>query len=136
MIENQEVDVRQDYLKYMQTTFRFFHRYTRPSVLLYDKDFRGVPKKEGLPWTASRRDIQDFQLVAKPIRAAEDSSAPNTNNKQRKRGPFLPNRREICRRFNVESCDREKFNCRLAHNCTLCFSTDHPATQHPVPSKK
>lgn len=137
MMGNNEVsaDGLVDYLKYMQTTFRFFHRYTRPSVLLYDKEFQEAQRQEGFPWGSSRRDLQYFQLTLKSPRLPEHV-ASNGGNKQRRRGPFLPTGKEICRRFNVESCDRERFYCKLAHTCSLCFAMEHPATIHPVQAKK
>ncbi|OWF42413.1 hypothetical protein KP79_PYT24227 [Mizuhopecten yessoensis] len=55
-----------DYLCFTKNTFRFFHRYLRGSVLLYDKENRKAKAKEGLHWSSSKRDLQDFQLLAKP----------------------------------------------------------------------
>lgn len=41
------------------------------------------------------------------------SSTPN----KRRRGPFLPNGREACRRFNQGNCVRP--DCGLTHNCYI-----------------
>lgn len=127
MLNQKEIDMVgvQQYLKYLQTTFRFFHRFTRPSVLLYDKEFREAQKQEVFAWNSSRRDIQDVQLVSKPIKTS--SEAPTAS--KRRRGPFLPSGKEICRRFNMDTCEFK--SCRLAHSCSLCFG-DHPAVKHPT----
>ena len=40
---------------------------------------------------------------------------------QRRKGPFQPDGREICRSFNYNSCFR--VDCRMMHNCAICFSS-------------
>ena len=45
---------------------------------------------------------------------------------RRGRGPFLPDGREIYRRFNSEQCVRS--DCRMSHNCYICCATNHPTS--------
>lgn len=126
MVDQRETDMVgiQQYLKYLQSTFRFCHRYSRPSVLLYDKEFRESQTQEAFTWNSSRRDIQDFQLVPKPMKSSETPTAA-----KRRRGPFLPGDKEICRRYTMDACEFK--SCRMAHSCSLCFG-DHPAVTHPT----
>ncbi|XP_069131697.1 uncharacterized protein [Argopecten irradians] len=138
MINKDEIKTPEvvQYIEHTQKTLRLFSRYARGSVTLYDKEYREAQCKDGFPWGSPRRDIQDFQLILKPnagtLHLYQDSPNGRSPASKRQKGPFLPNGKEICRRFNIENCDRVSTNCKLAHNCSLCFSRDHPATKHPV----
>jgi hypothetical protein len=53
---------------------------------------------------------------------------PGLKSTLRRKSPFLPDGREICRKFNSGSCEFQR--CRMVHNCAICFSRDHKAVEH------
>ncbi|CAG2200148.1 unnamed protein product [Mytilus edulis] len=119
------------YLSYTQSIFRLVANHIWHSVLLYDKEYRDPQK-----------DLRDFHLVPKNnsltmrTLSAMNKSSPSENLKEnpgskqnsRKRGPFMPDGREICRKFNSGTCEFQR--CRMAHNCAICYSRDHKAVEH------
>ncbi|CAG2237511.1 unnamed protein product [Mytilus edulis] len=88
--------------------------------------------EEKFTWGTYRQDLRDFQLVSKrenpTTRAMNDATKPHgkqSANNDRRRGPFLPDGREICRNFNNNSCYRQ--DCRMMHHCAICMSSSHSA---------
>lgn len=130
------------YINYTQSIFRLAANHIWHSVLLYDKEYRDLQAKEGFKWGEPQKDLRDFHLVPRnnnltmrTLSAMSKTShsqnvMENSGSKfsQRRRGPFLPDGREICRKFNSGSCDLQK--CRMAHNCAICYSRDHKAVEH------
>lgn len=127
-----------DYVRYTQSVFRLATKYMWQSVLLYDREYRENQLKYSYPWNTPCAQLREFNLipkrdnsttqivshmgkvqVEKPVHQPT-SSTPN----KRGGGPFLPNGREICRRFHQDNCVRP--DCRLAHNCNICYGTNHP----------
>ncbi|CAC5422776.1 unnamed protein product [Mytilus coruscus] len=101
------------YLNYTADIFRLASKYVWYSVLLYDKEYRDKQAEEKFTWGTYRQDLRDFQLVPKrenpTTRAMNDATKPHgkqSANNDRRRGPFLPDGREICRSFNNNSCYR------------------------------
>ncbi|CAG2198118.1 unnamed protein product [Mytilus edulis] len=89
-------------------------------------------RQEKFTWGTYRQDLRDFQLVSKrenpTTRAMNDATKPHgkqSANNDRRRGPFLPDGREICRNFNNNSCYRQ--DCRMMHHCAICMSSSHSA---------
>ena len=140
------------YLNYTADIFRLASKYIWYSVLLYDKEYREMQATEKFEWGTYRQDLRDFQLVLKRdnpnTRAISEASVgasqstkprgkPNGNS-DRRRGPFLPDGREICRSFNNNSCYRQ--DCKMMHNCAICMSSAHSAVsghgQHSVMQAK
>ena len=120
------------YLNYTADIFRLASKYVWYSVLLYDKEYRDMQAEEKFTWGTYRQDLRDFQLVSKrenPLtRAMNDDTKPHgkqSANNDRRRGPFLPDGREICRNFNNNSCYRQ--DCRMMHHCAICMSSSHSA---------
>ncbi|CAG2200147.1 unnamed protein product [Mytilus edulis] len=130
------------YLSYTQSIFRLVANHIWHSVLLYDKEYRDLQAKEGFKWGDPQKDLRDFHLVPKNnsltmrTLSAMNKSSPSENLKEnpgskqnsRKRGPFMPDGREICRKFNSGTCEFQR--CRMAHNCAICYSRDHKAVEH------
>lgn len=128
------------YINYTQCIFRLASNHIWHSVLLYDKEYRDLRSKEGFKWDEPQKDLRDFHLVPKnnslTIRTLSAMNKPiqsyptkeNSGGKQRKRGPFMPDGREICRKYNSGSCEFQK--SRMAHNCAICYSRDHKAVEH------
>ncbi len=116
----------QGYIKYTKDIFRLAHKYTWKSVFRYDFEYRIKQFEEGFAWGTYRPDIHDFTLEPKPQVTSQKQT------RTRARGPFLPNGREICRRFNNDNCYSS--DCRLAHNCSVCLSNQHSARYHDPPS--
>ncbi|CAC5390912.1 unnamed protein product [Mytilus coruscus] len=92
------------YLNYTADIFRLASKYVWYSVLLYDKEYRDKQAEEKFTWGTYRQDLRDFQLVSKlenpTTRAMNDATKPNgkqSANNDRRRGPFSPDGREICR---------------------------------------
>lgn len=138
-----------DYVRYTQSVFRLAANYMWPSVLLYDREYRENQLKYSYTWNTPCAQLREFNLIPKRDNATtqfishmgkaqvekpvhQPTVIPSTTNK-RGRGPFLPNGREICRRFNQDNCVRP--DCRLAHNCYICYGTNHPATKHGLAGK-
>ncbi|CAC5381098.1 unnamed protein product [Mytilus coruscus] len=48
----------------------------------------------------------------------------------RRRGPFLPDGREICRSFNNNSCYRQ--DCRMMHHCAICLQWTFNGNDSPT----
>ncbi|CAC5414514.1 unnamed protein product [Mytilus coruscus] len=120
------------YLNYTADIFRLDSKYVWYSVLLYDKEYKDKQAEEKFTWGTYRQDLRDFQLVSKrenpTTRAMNDATKPHgkqSANNDRRRGPFLPDGREICRSFNNNSCYRQ--DCRMMHHCAICMSSSHSA---------
>lgn len=130
------------YLNYTADIYRLASRHVWHSVLLYDMEYRQKQAEENFDWGTYRQDLRDFQLVTKrdnpTTRAFSDASKAKgrnmgTNKDDRRKGPFLPDGREICRSFNYNSCFRT--DCKMMHNCAICFSSAHSAINgHSQPS--
>lgn len=129
------------YVGYTQCIFRLASNHVWHSVLLYDKEYRDMQAIEGFKWGEDQKNLRDFHLVPKSNSSTMKAlnimaKTPNMNNENVKpqsfkkvaRGPFMPDGREICRKFNSGNCDFQ--NCRMAHNCAICFSR-HKAVEHP-----
>nr|XP_022311154.1 uncharacterized protein LOC111116450 [Crassostrea virginica] len=143
MIENHELDDQrvQDYLEYTKYINRLFSKYVRGSVLLFDREYRELQFKEKFRWGISRPHLQDFQLISKPnnlTMQALQGTLPLTSNTRKdnnprqkgtRRGPFTPEGKEMCRKFNTDACDFS--NCKLQHCCLVCYSQAHNALSHP-----
>ena len=124
------------YLNYAADIYRLAARNVWYSALLYDKEYRQKQSDESFEWGSYRQDFRDFQLVIKrdnttmhafPEASVETSKGKGRNFRppmdERRKCPFLPN--EICRIFNYNSCFR--VDCRMMHNCAICFSSAHSA---------
>ena len=126
------------YITYTQSIFRLASNHVWHSVLLYDKEYRDSQAREGFKWGEPQKDLRDFHLVPKPnsltMRTLNSMSKfPNKESlsakqQNKRRGPFMPDGREICRKFNSGACDFTR--CRMAHHCAICFSRDHKAIEH------
>lgn len=128
------------YLEYTKTINRYFSKYIKGSVLLYDKEYREQQHELQFQWGTPQRQLAEFQPLTKPNKVTTQilsgsSSTPSVNTRgastsQRRnkvRGPYTPEGKDICRKFNAGMCDFP--NCRLAHVCSACF-LDHSATSH------
>ena len=124
------------YLNYTADVYRLAARNVWYSVLLYDKEYRQKQADELFEWGTYRQDLREFQLVSKrdnpTSRAFAEASKvaikgrnPRQITDDRRKGPFLPDGREICRSFNYNSCYRA--DCKMMHNCAICFSSAHSA---------
>ena len=123
------------YINYTADIFRLASKYVWYSVLLYDKEYRDMQADEKFEWGTYRQDLRDFQLVSKrdnpTARAINEASGATKArgklgvNNDRRRGPFLPDGREICRSFNNNSCYRQ--DCKMMHHCAICMSSTHSA---------
>ena len=124
------------YLNYTADIYRLAARNVWYSALLYDKEYCQKQSDESFEWGSYRQDLRDFQLVIKrdnpAMHAFLEASVETFKGKgrnvipptdERRKGPFLPN--EICRIFNYNSCFR--VDCRMMHNCAICFSSTHSA---------
>ncbi|CAG2240427.1 unnamed protein product [Mytilus edulis] len=82
------------------------------------------------PDSATAKAIQEIQNVSRSANNAnykDQNSGFNSYNKKGK-GPFLPDGRTICRRFNTGDCYRK--DCKLAHHYAICYAKNHNASQH------
>ena len=136
------------YLNYTADIYRLAARNVWYSVLLYDKEYRQKQTDESFEWGTYRQDLRDFQLVSKrenpTMRAFSEASVgvskgrgrnSRSTTEERRKGPFLPDGREICRSFNYNSCFRT--DCKMMHNCAICFSSAHSALNgHGQPMTK
>jgi hypothetical protein len=143
MLHNQELDDQgvRDYLEYTKYINRLFSKYVKGSVLLFDREYtcRELQFKEKFRWGVSRPLLQDFQLISKPNNltiqtlqgsgGAQAKKEGTSKQKAGRRGPFTPKGKEICRKFNTETCDFT--NCKLQHCCFVCYSQAHNALSHP-----
>jgi hypothetical protein len=130
------------YVYYTQSIFRLAANHIWHRVLLYDKEYRDLQAKEGLKLGEPQKDLRDFHLVPKSnslkmctVSAMSKAGQyqkvmknPGLKSTLRRKGPFLPEGREICRKFNSGSCEFQR--CRMVHNCAICFSRDHKAFEH------
>ena len=104
-------------------------------MLLYDKEYSDLQADEKFEWGTYRQDLRDFQLVSKrdnlTARAINEASGATkareklSVNNDRRRGPLLPDGREICRSFNNNSYYRQ--DCKMMHHCAICMSSTHSA---------
>ncbi|CAC5385457.1 unnamed protein product [Mytilus coruscus] len=88
------------------------------------------PSSDVKPDSATAKAIQEIQNVSRGTNNAnykDQNSGFNSYNKKGK-GPFLPDGRTICRRFNTGDCYRK--DCKLAHHCAICYAKNHNASQH------
>ncbi|ESO99414.1 hypothetical protein LOTGIDRAFT_158502 [Lottia gigantea] len=124
------------YMEYTESVFRLFSRYLKSSVLMFDKEYRELQNKLKFKWGTVRQDLHNFQLIAKTPLSGEASqkkyrdSSYSVNSKEfqsRHRGPTTPTGKEICIKFNSETCDRA--TCKFQHCCCLCH-LEHPAIKH------
>ncbi|VDI13266.1 Hypothetical predicted protein [Mytilus galloprovincialis] len=112
---------------------------------------KSIAKKQAdelFEWGIYRQDLRDFQLVSKrdnpTFRAFSEASVGASKGRgrnsrpgidERRKGPFLPDGREICRNFNSNSCFRS--DCRMMHSCAICFSNAHSALNgHSQPQNR
>ena len=143
----------QNYIKYTQSIFRLAANNMWHSVLLYDREYRELQSRDEFVWNTACPSLREFNLIPKrenaTAKALNSMMATSSGGKtelnpmngfgpgqakrpDRARGPFLPppDGREICRRFNNDACRLP--NCRMAHNCYICYGTNHPAIRHGV----
>lgn len=124
------------YLNYTADVYRLASRNLWHSVLLYDKEYRERQAEERFEWGIYRQDLREFQLIPKretpTTRAIYESSVQprgrgrsQRGQDDRRKGPFLPDGREICRAFNYNACYRP--DCKMMHNCAICYSGNHTA---------
>jgi hypothetical protein len=59
---------------------------------------------------------------------------PGLKSTLRRKGPFLPDGREICRKFNSGSCEFQR--CRMVHNCAICSRSQSSRAQCKKRSEK
>ncbi len=129
------------YIKYMQVVMRLTSNNLWSSVLLYDREYRDRQCKDNFPWGAPCVEVRNFYLIPKANSATssamremgQPAAHPTTSNLQgtggKRKGPFMPDGKEICRRFNADGCNLAE-RCKLAHGCALCYSYTHGATRH------
>ncbi|CAC5420122.1 unnamed protein product [Mytilus coruscus] len=136
------------YLNFTADIYRLAARNVWYSVLFYDKEYRHKQTDELFEWGTYRQDLRDFQLVAKhknlTMRTFSEASVrvskgrgrnSRSTTEERRKGPFLPDEREICRSFNYNSCFRTDY--KMMHNCAICFSSAHSALNgHGQPKTK
>ena len=144
LVRQKRLDNVNSYLNYTADIFRLASRNVWYSVLLYDKEYREKQADENFEWGTYRQDLRDFQLISKrdnpTARAFVEASLGSSkgrgkNRDDRRKGPFLPDGREICRSFNYNSCHRP--DCKMTHNCAICFSSAHSALNgHTQPNVK
>ena len=155
LIKEQKLDPTgvQSYIKYTQSIFRLAANNVWHSVLLYDREYRELQHRDEFLWNTACPSLREFNLIPKrenaTAKALNSMMATSSGGKtelnpnngfgpgqgkrpERARGPFLPppDGREICRRFNNDTCRLP--NCRMAHNCYICYGTNHPAIRHGV----
>ncbi len=129
------------YLKYSADIFRLASRYSWKSVLTYDKEYRDRQATDHFQWGSYFQELQDFQLVPKALQnlaSYSKSQQPRIDTVgPRRKGPFTPAGREICRNFNRDICVRR--DCKLAHVCSTCFQghseSRHGSMNNAVPKK-
>ncbi|CAG2246868.1 unnamed protein product [Mytilus edulis] len=136
-----------DYLCYIQSIFRLAANNVWASVLLYDMEYRDRQALEKFKWGTYISNLREFHLVQKPDSATAKAiqeiqnvsrSANNANYKDQNsgfnsynkkgKGPFLPDGRTICSRFNTGDCYRK--DCKLAHHCAICYAKNYNAYQY------
>ena len=143
MLRNSEIassDITH-YLVYVQSVFRLASNIIWPSVLLYDMEYRDHQARDNFQWGSFIPNLREFHLVQKPDSVTakaigrnsnsfkeSTSNSGNHNNGKKGKGPFLPDGRTICRRFNTGECYRQ--DCKLAHHCAICYGKTHNASQH------
>ena len=134
MIENHELDDQgvQDYLECTKNINRLFSKFVKGSVLLFDCEYCELQFNEKFRWGISRPHLQDFQLISKPnnlTMQALQGKLPLTSNTRKdhnprqkgtRRGPFTPEEKEICKKFNTDPYD-----------CFVYYSQAHNALPHP-----
>ncbi|CAC5409119.1 unnamed protein product [Mytilus coruscus] len=124
------------YLDYTADIYRLAARNVWCSVLLNAKEYRQKQTDELYLNGVLIDRTSDFQLVAKhdnpTMRAFSEASVgiskgsgrnSKSTTEERRKGPFLPDGREICRSFNYNSCFRN--DCKMMHICAICFSSSH-----------
>jgi hypothetical protein len=113
-----------DYILYIQTVFRLAANYVWQSVLLYHSEYREKQLKHGYAWNTPCVQLREFNFIPKRDNSTVQSLLQITKQPTDKsatsdksqpggpltvmpsklgRGPFLPNGREICRRFNNDN---------------------------------
>jgi hypothetical protein len=134
LIKQKRLNSINSYLNYTADIYRLAARNVWYSVLLYDKEYRQKQSDVSFEWGSYRQDLRDFQLVITrdnpTMHAFSEASIVTSMGKgrnfrpptdQRRKGPFLPDGRELCRSFNYNYCFR--VDCRMMHNCDICFSS-------------
>lgn len=109
LIKQKRLNNINSYLNYTADIYRLAARNVWYSVLLYDKEYRQKQSDESFEWGSYRQDLCDFQLVIKrdnpTMHAFSEASVGTSKGKgrnfgpptdERRKGPFLPDGREIC----------------------------------------
>jgi hypothetical protein len=118
------------YINYTADIFRLASKYVWYSVLLYDKEYSDLQADEKFEWGTYRQDLVSKRdnLTARAINEASGATKAREKlsvNNDRRRGPLLPDGREICRSFNNNSYYRQ--DCKMMHHCAICMSSTHSA---------
>ncbi len=129
LLEQGKLGPVKNYLKYTADTFRLASRYTWRSIVMYDKEYRERQAAEQFPWGTYIQELRDFQLINKMLQTGSRQifQEKQDQNSGRRKGPYTPAGKEICRSYNREQCFRR--DCRMTHVCTICLM-NHPETKH------
>ncbi|KAJ8300092.1 hypothetical protein KUTeg_021611 [Tegillarca granosa] len=122
MMSKQQITTQgiKDYLLYQKSVNRPFRKHMRKSVLLYDHEYRELQHTENFNWNTHQPNLHEFNLLVEPNYTTVQVLHGNQFNtsvpaktemlqKQRKRGPFPKDGKEICLKFNGAFYD----NCSM-----------------------
>jgi len=114
-----------DYLAYTAKVGEMATRYTWPSVLQYDEQYRANQAIYNFRWGS---DCPHLALVALRERLQPPLQHPAGPSTHRKNGGAGTQRGEACLLWNRGHCTYQR--CKFDHVCTVCGKSDHGAATH------
>jgi hypothetical protein len=119
-----------DYLAYTAKVGEMAARFTWPSVLQYDDQYRSHQAAFLFRWGS---DCQHLALVALQERQQHHHyKAAAGSSTARHQGRAAPGEGEACLLWNRGNCTYRR--CKFAHVCATCGKPDHSALTHPRPA--
>ena len=119
-----------DYLAYTTKVGEMATRYTWPSVLQYDDQYRSSQASFHFRWGS---DCQHLALVAlreRPQQQQHGNRAPGATSRHHSHA--APSEGEACLLWNRGNCSYRR--CKFVHCCSTCGKPDHTALAHTRPS--
>jgi hypothetical protein len=127
------------YLSYMEKIGDFASKYTWPSILMYDREYRRWQAQCGCQWGTDNIHLAEILLDVRSRQTIQDNRASTSQhakhqNKQMNNNSSKSN--EICRRYNLSSCTLGD-SCKYTHKClSPGCNAAHPVTQHSAAASK
>ncbi|CAH1776508.1 unnamed protein product, partial [Owenia fusiformis] len=104
-------------------------RYTWPSVLKYDDDYRKKQNVYMFRWGTDTPHLSEVHLERRPPK--NDFNKPSNAIGKKKTSTWSSNRVLYCDQWNNKGTCSYGDTCKFAHKCKTCNKSEHHGKDHP-----